>query len=187
MHRTTAAVALLLTTGALAACGRLDPAAAPTLPTTANVVRQATVDDDGGAWTRTGTSDVAVTADAGHSWRSVRLPAPAVAGSSVAVQGNLVVAVTVDATGLAYRRSTDGGVTWTRSALPGQQGNAAQIALSSDARRVAVLVSSPAAPVRVARRRCSPGRPQERSRPCQHRSTDRWVGLARLCCWPVVR
>lgn len=90
------------------------------------------------------TEAVRSSADSGQSWAPLRLPAKVASGHCIAVTSGQISAVTVDSAGMAYRRSTDGGATWSRIAVPlSEPTGAAQLALSPDGKRAAILATLP--------------------------------------------
>jgi photosystem II stability/assembly factor-like uncharacterized protein len=102
------------------------------------------LDADGHAWAPGAAGAVLVSTDAGRSWSTVRLPGRPALGHSVVVSGRTIAAVTVTSGGLAYQRSTDGGTTWRRIAVPTRTPtDQASIALSADGRKAAVLAELP--------------------------------------------
>jgi hypothetical protein len=147
LNRSLVIGALLLAGGSLAACGQAGAAAGSgaALGVQHAQVADPTVDTAGHAWARTGNTTVALTHDSGQSWQSVNLPAPAAAGHSVTVQGDLIAAVTSSGAGLAVQRSTDAGASWQSTPLSG--GDLADVstdlAVSTDGQHVAVLAQIP--------------------------------------------
>jgi hypothetical protein len=144
--RAAAAAAISALALVVAGCGQ---AAAPGQGHAAGqraVLTASVVLDGGGhAWEPTATGAVLVTANAGKTWDTVRLPGTPALGHSVVVAGRTIVAVTVNARGgLAYQRSVNGGASWHTIAVPASTPtNQASVALSADGRQVAVLAVLP--------------------------------------------
>lgn len=79
---------------------------------------------------------------AGQSWSAIRLPASPATGHSIAASQGQLAAVTVDSAGMALQRSSDGGRSWRRTSIPlSVPTDQAELAVSPDGGRVAVLAS----------------------------------------------
>lgn len=87
---------------------------------------------------------VRFTDNGGRSWRQLSLPGRPARGSSMAVAGEVIAAVTFDGATLTYQRSIDGGRSWSRFPLrTSEPTDQASVALSVDGRHAAVLASLP--------------------------------------------
>ncbi|HEY1918530.1 MAG TPA: hypothetical protein VGH27_23395 [Streptosporangiaceae bacterium] len=141
---TAAAIGILAL--AVAGCGQpATPGPGHAAPGQRAVLTASVVLDAGGhAFEPTTAGAVLVTANAGKTWDSVRLPGTAALGHSVEVAGRTIVAVTVTSHGLAYQRSVNGGASWRTIAVPASTPtNQASVALSADGRQIAVMAVLP--------------------------------------------
>jgi photosystem II stability/assembly factor-like uncharacterized protein len=130
--RTTAVGSLAIAVGLLTTCGQQQSS---TTPASISGPHQSVV---------LAADVIYQTANSGHTWSQLHLPGHPATGHSIEVRGNTVAVVTVDAKGMAYQRSADGGTTWQKTAVPlAAPTDHASVALSPDGTRVAVLAAMP--------------------------------------------
>lgn len=80
-----------------------------------------------------------ITTNAGGTWRKLDVPGTLARGHSVDVRGATIAAATIDSGVLVYRRSEDGGKTWTSQRLAARlDSTEADVALSADGSTVAL-------------------------------------------------